>query len=312
MAEAPLRVFDRRLLRAHRDRAAANLGTHDFLFREVAERLADRLADVKRRFPVALDIGCHGGEVKRALQTRGGIETLVQCDLSPRMAALARAGDASGALPASLSLAADEEALPFAPGSFDLVISSLSLHWANDLPGALVQMRRCLKPDGLFLAALLGGETLRELRAAWMEAELAVNGGAGAHVAPFADIRDAGGLLQRAGLALPVADTETITVTYPDALALVADLRGMGEANVGLLRPRAFTRRETLARMTQTYAERFGDAEGRIPATFQVIYLTAWAPHSSQPEALRPGSAKSRLAEALGVEERPAGDKARP
>jgi len=304
-----MRVFDRRLLRARRDRAAAGLSAHDFLFREVAERLAERLGDVKRRFPTALDLGCHGGGLARALQGAGGIETLVQCDLSPRMAALA---SNRGGVSASLAVAADEEALPFAPASFDLVVSALSLHWANDLPGTLLQVRRSLKPDGLFLAGLFGGETLRELRASWMEAELAATGGASPHVAPFADIRDAGALLQRAGFAMPVADTDTIMVTYPDAFALMADLRGMGEANVALLRPRTFTRRDTLARVAETYKNRFADEAGRIPATFQVIYLTAWAPHESQPKPLRPGSAAARLAEALDSEEQPAGDKARP
>lgn len=288
----------------HRDRAASHIAGHDFLFREVAERLTERLDDVKRRFPLALDLGCHAGNVRRALQGRRNVDTLVQCDLSPRMARLA-----SNGFPA---LAADEEALPFADSSFDLVIGSLSLQWVNDLPGALVQIRRALKPDGLFLAALFGGETLRELRNAFVEAELARTGGAAARVAPFADIRDAGGLLQRAGFALPVADTETIVVTYADAFGLIADLRGMGETNVGVLRSRAFTPRGTLARMVQTYSERYGDAEARIPATFQVIYLTAWAPHETQQKPLRPGAARSRLADALATEERPAGDKARP
>ncbi len=288
----------------HRDRAASRIEGHDFLFREVAERLTERLDDVKRRFPLALDLGCHAGNVRRALQGRRNVDTLVQCDLSPRMARLAGNG-----FPA---LAADEEALPFADSSFDLVISSLSLHWVNDLPGALVQIRRALKPDGIFLAALFGGETLRELRNAFVEAGLARTGGAAARVAPFTDIRDVGGLLQRAGFALPVADTETIVATYADAFGLIADLRGMGETNVGVLRSRAFTPRGTLARMVQTYSDRYGDAEARIPATFQVIYLTAWAPHESQPRALRPGAAQSRLADALATEERPAGDKARP
>lgn len=297
-------VFDRRLLRRHRDRAAGGLSAHDFLFREVAERLTERLGDIKRKFPLALDLGCHAGEVRRALAARGGIETLVACDLSPGMAARAANG--------GIAVAGDEEALPFAENSFDLVLSSLSLHWVNDLPGALIQIRRALKPDGLFLGALFGGETLHELGTAWMEAELAETGGASAHVGPFADIRDAGALLQRAGFALPVADTETIVVTYADAFGLMADLRGMGEANVGLLRPRAFTRRATLARMARSYAETFADDDGRIPATFQILYLTAWAPDAAQPKALRPGSAAARLADALGTEEKPAGDKTRP
>ena len=300
-----MNLFDRTLLRRRRDRAAVNLTAHDFLFAEVAERLTERLDDVTRKFPRALDLGCHGGALARALGRRGGVETLVQCDLSPAMARAA----ASAGRP---SLAADEEALPFAPRSFDLVMSVLSLHWVNDLPGALIQIRQALKPDGLFLGALFGGETLGELRAALMEAELAEEAGASPRVSPFAEVRDAGALLQRAGFALPVADVDTIPVTYPDALALMRDLRGMGESNALVERRRTPTRRATLARTAAIYAEKFGRADGRVPATFQVITLTAWAPHPCQPKALAPGSARSRLADALGTEELPAGDKARP
>ncbi|MCH8154628.1 MAG: methyltransferase domain-containing protein, partial [Proteobacteria bacterium] len=202
-----IHVFDRALLRRRRDRAAAGLRAHDFLFAEAAERLADRLDDVTRKFAFALDLGCHDGTLSRVLAGRGGIETLVQCDLSP---AMARAAATNGAP----TLAADEEALPFAPESFDLIVSVLGLHWVNDLPGALIQIRRALKPDGLFLGALLGGATLTELRTALIEAELAEEGGASPRVAPFAELRDAGGLLQRAGFALPGADSDRIAVSY--------------------------------------------------------------------------------------------------
>ncbi|HLI11041.1 MAG TPA: methyltransferase domain-containing protein [Alphaproteobacteria bacterium] len=291
-------VFDRRLVRRHRARAAKVLEHHDFLFTDVAERLADRLADTTRRFPRALDLGCHGGELARTLGGRGGIEWLVQSDVAPAMAQ--RAG--------TCALAADEEALPFASASFDLVMSNLSLHWVNDLPGALLQIRQALKPDGLFLASLFGGETLRELRTILLEAELEVEGGVAPRVSPFTEIRDAGGLLQRAGFALPVVDRDEITVTYPDALALMRDLRGMGETNAVSERRRGFSRRETLLRATALYQTRFGQSDGRIPATFQVIYLTAWSPHSSQQKPLRPGSAKARLAAALGAEEQATGD----
>ena len=300
-----MNVFDRRLLRRRRDRAAGRPGDHDFLFREVAERLADRLDDVTRSFPVALDLGCRSGLLAPILGGRGGIERLVQCDLSP---AMARAAAGKG----HPTLAADEEALPFVGGSFDLVMSLLALHWVNDLPGALLQIRESLKPDGLFLGALLGGETLRELRAVLMEAELAEEGGASPRVSPFADIRDAGGLLQRAGFALPVADLDRITVTYPDALKLMRELGAMGESNAVQARRRGSTRRATLMRAAALYEERFAGADGRLPATFEVIYLTAWAPHPDQQKPLKPGSASARLAEALGSEERPAGDKARP
>lgn len=312
MGNESANVFDRALVRRHRERAAAAFEAHDFLFREAAQRLTERLEDVKRRFPVALDLGCHGGEIAAALGPRGGVEALVQCDLSAAMARRARERVAGGSPRAAPVLVADEEALPFADAAFDLVLSSLTLHWVNDLPGTLAQVRRCLRPDGLFMAAVLGGETLKELRAAWMEAELGEEGGVGLHVSPFAEIRDAGGLLQRAGFALPVADADTLTVTYADAMALMRELKAMGEANAALARRRTFARRATLARVAAEYERLFGRPDGRIPATFQVITLTAWAPHESQPKALRPGSARGRLAEALETEERSAGEKARP
>jgi SAM-dependent methyltransferase len=298
-----IEVFDRRAVRRHRERAAPNLGEHDFLLREVADRLAERLEDVTRRFPVALDLGCHDGALGRALAGRGGIEILVQSDLSPAMAGKA----ARGGRP---TLAADEEALPFAAAAFDAAFSLLSLHWVNDLPGALLQVRRALKPDGLFLAAMLGGETLKELRAALTEAEIEIEGGAGPRVSPFADLRDLGALLQRAGFALPVADVDDIEVSYPDALKLMADLRGMGETNAVADRRKGFSRRATLMRAAALYAERHAAPDGRLPATFQVIYLTAWAPHESQPQPLAPGSARTRLATALESEERSAGETA--
>jgi len=300
-----MNVFDRRLVRRHRDRAAANLGAHDFLFREVAERLADRLDDVTRKFPHALDLGCHGGETAAALRGRGGIETLVQCDLSTAMALQASANSHA-------TVVADEELLPFAPESFGLVISNLSLHWVNDLPGCLLQIRHCLKPDGLLLAAMLGGDTLQELRQSLMEAELAETGGVSPRLSPFADLRDAGGLLQRAGFALPVIDGDRLTVSYPDILKLMHDLRGMGETNAVRARTSRPVSRAVAARADEIYRQRFGDGAGRLAATFQVIYLTAWAPAAGQQRALAPGSARTRLADALGTAEMSAGDKARP
>jgi NADH dehydrogenase [ubiquinone] 1 alpha subcomplex assembly factor 5 len=300
-----MNVFDRRLVRRHRERAAATLDAHDFLFREAAERLADRLDDVTRKFPLALDLGCHGGQVAAALRGRGGIETLVQCDLAAAMACRAMANGRP-------TLVADEELLPFAPEAFDLVISGLSLHWVNDLPGCLLQVRQCLKPDGLFLAAMLGGDTLYELRQSLMEAELAEAGGVGPRVSPFADLRDAGGLLQRAGFALPVIDGDRLTVRYADVLALMRDLRGMGESNAVRARASRSVNRTIVARADKIYRRRFGEEEGRIAATFQIIYLTAWAPATGQQRALAPGSARTRLADALGTVEVSAGDKARP
>jgi NADH dehydrogenase [ubiquinone] 1 alpha subcomplex assembly factor 5 len=294
----PLQVFDRRAVRLHRARAARVPDAADFLIKESAERLADRLDDVTRRFPLALDLGCRDGVLARVLAGRGGVATLVQAD-----AALAYVQR----LPADVPrLVAEAEALPFRRHSFDLVLSNLELHWTNDLPGALLQLRHMLKPDGLLLAALLGGETLSELGRALIEAELAEEGGIGPRVSPSADIRDIGMLLQRAGFALPVVDSDTVAATYPDALALMRDLRAMGETNAASERRRGFTRRATLARAAAIYAERFGTGDGRIAASFEFITLTAWAPHDSQPQPLSPGSATARLADALGAVERPA------
>jgi SAM-dependent methyltransferase len=310
MSQSPI-AFNRQAVRRHRARAAPGLAGHDFLYRETAERLADRLADVTRAFPLALDLGCHTGQLSRALQGRGGIGTLVQGDLSPAMARAAAAGDGPAGL-ARLTLACDEESLPFKDGAFDLVLSSLSLHWVNDLPGALIQIRRSLKKDGLFLANVLGGDTLKELRQALAEAEIAEEDGLSPRVSPMADVRDLGGLLQRAGFALPVVDADTLTVSYADPMALMADLGGMGESNAVELRRRGFTRRATLAAAADRYRALFGGADGRVNATFQMVTLTGWAPDPSQPQALRPGSAAGRLADALGTDEVSLGEKAKP
>ena len=262
-------IFDRAQVRRQRDRAAATLPDHDFLLQESADRLADRLEDVTRRFPLALDLGCHGGELASRLRGRFGIETLISCDLSPRMAERARDGGA-------LAAVADEETLPFAEGRFDLVISNLSLHWVNDLPGALLQIRRLLKKEGLFLGTMLGGESLKELRQAMMEAELAEEGGVSPRVSPFVDVRDAGALLQRAGFSLPVADFDTLDVTYGSPMTLLADLRGMGEANAVKARRKSFSRRGTLLKALSVYQDRFAGEDGRMPATFQILTVTGW------------------------------------
>ncbi len=300
-----LKLFDRALLRRRRDRAAPGLGRHDFLLREAGERLADRLPDIRRHFPLALDLGCRDGLLAEILAGRGGIERLIGSDPSFAMARRARMAEAA-------AVVAEEEALPFASESFDLVLSLLNLHWVGDLPGALLQIRRALKPDGLFLGVMFGLGTLGELRDCLLAAESEMRGGAGPRVSPFADLRDAAGLLQRAGFALPVADVETLTVTYPDALALMRDLRGMGEANALAARPQRFAGRELFARTAALYAERHADAAGRIPARFQLIFLTGWAPDDSQQKPLRPGSARHRLASALDTTEHSAGDPARP
>jgi SAM-dependent methyltransferase len=295
-----MRIFDRGAVRRHRDRAAGRLAEHDFLFAEVAARLADRLDDVNRQFPLALDLGCHSGQLGRAIGARGGIETLVQADLSFELAR--RAG--------RLAVVADEEALPFGEASLDLVLSVLSLHWVNDLPGTLMQIRRALKPDGLFLAAILGGETLHELRQVLIAAETTVSGGAGPRVSPFAEIRDAGALLQRAGFALPVVDADVLTFSYRDPLQLLHELRALGEGNAIAARRKALTGRRLFLEAARLYHARFEDDEGRVPATFEVLYLTGWGPDPDQPRPKAPGSAESRLSEALGTKERSAGEKA--
>jgi len=289
---SPASIFDRKILRKRRDRAAAGFAAHDFLVREAAERLCDRLSDVSRSFPLALDLGCHTGEVADTLGGRGGIRTLVQCDLSPRMAARA-------AVNGHPTLAADEEWLPFADDSFDLVLSCLSLHWVNDLPGALVQIRRVLKPDGLFLAVMLGGDTLGHLRQSLAQAEEIEEGGISPRVSPMADIRDMGRLMQRAGFALPVADADMIAVSYGDPMRLLADLRGMGETNVVAERRKGLSRRATLLRALNLYQTQFAGSDQRVPAEFHLIAVTGWKPHPSQPQPLAPGSGHVSLADVL-------------
>ena len=288
-------VFDRRAWRLHRDRAARlaqrGAGAVDFLHAEIADRLVDRLDVVNREFAVALDLGARDGGLARAVAARRGAVRVIAAEPATQFLALAPGP----------RVAADPELLPFGDASFDLILSTLALHWTADLPGALIQLRRALKPDGLLLAAMFGGQTLIELRTALFEAELAEEGGVSPRVSPAIELADAAALLQRAGYALPVADSETITVTYPDMLALLHDLRGMGETNALALR-RRFLRRATLARAGLLYAERFGDAAGRIPVSFEILFLCGWAPHSSQPQPLRRGSATARLADALKPE----------
>lgn len=300
-----MNIFDRKLVRARRTRAARSLSDHDFLFMEGAERLCDRLLDINRTFSQGLDLGCHGGEVARVLPP-GRIETLIQADLSDAMVQRAKSHANTPAL------VMDEETLPFGLGVFDIVLSNLSLHWVNDLPGALSQIRMALKPDGLFLAQVFGGATLNELRNALAEAEIEVDGGLSPRVSPFADVRDLGSLLQRAGFALPVVDSDIVTVSYGEPLKLLADLRGMGESNAVLERRRAPLKRHTLMTALAKYLERHGDANGRIPATFEIITMTAWAPAPTQQKPLRPGSARGRLADALESQEVPLGEKADP
>ena len=297
-------IFDRRLLRARRRRAAA-LVPADFLLARVADDLAERLSSVVRRFDLAADLGTPGNHLRQALAASGKVGVSIAVDPLFSLPGLpGRVGEGAPLV------AADEETLPFREGSLDLVVSALALHFVNDLPGTLIQVRRALKPDGLFLAALLGGETLTELRQAFAEAETEKEGGVSPRVAPFPDLRDLGALLQRAGFALLVADTERLTVRYATVLSLMHDLRRMGATNALIERRRVPLRRATLMRMAEIYARRFADPDGRLRATFEIVWLSAWAPDPSQQKPVQPGSAKMRLADALGTTEIPAGEKA--
>lgn len=285
MSDAPPtgpHVFDRAAVRRHRDRAAATVGQVEPILRDAAERLLDRLDDTTRRFTQALDVGGRG-MVAPLLRARG-IAT-VSCDLSPAMAARNPAP----------ALAADEEFLPFAPHSFDLIVASLSLHWVNDLPGALIQLRQALRPDGLFLASLPVVGTLAELRAALAEAEAQLTGGAAPRVSPFPELRDCAALLQRAGFALPVADVEALRLLYANPLTLLHELRAAGEANALRLRHGAAPARLLFPAALSSMSRE----AGRVPATLRLAVLTGWAPATSQPRPLRPGSARMRLADAL-------------
>lgn len=293
MTAAPL-IFDRSLQRHRRRRAAYGKGA-TFLLERVAGELTDRLATVLRRFDIVVDLGTPDDAVRAALLRLDSIGMVVGADVLPRGRPF---------------VVADEEALPFADGALDLVVSALALQYVNDLPGALLQVRRALKPDGLFLAALLGGETLTELRQSFAAAESEIEGGVSPRVAPFADLRDLGGLLQRAGFALPVTDVDRLTVRYESVFGLLRDLRRMGATNSLIARHRKPLRRATLQRMAEIYALQFADPNGRVRATFDIVWLSGWAPHPGQQQPLKPGSAKSRLADVLGAREISAGEKA--
>ena len=276
MAQGPTApiLFDRALLRARQDRAR-NGAPATFLLDRVAEDMEERLRAVLREFLNAADVGTAGDQVRNALVSR--VAQIEHVDLPD----------------------VESEPLSFAPDTLDLVVSALAFQFVNDLPGVLAQIRRALKPDGLLLAAMLGGDTLTELRQAFAAAEAECEGGVSPRVAPFADLRDVGALLQRAGFALPVTDVDRVVVRYDSAFALMQDLRRMGATNILVERRRIPTRRATLLRMAQIYGERFADADGRIRATFDIVWLSGWAPHESQQQPLKPGSAKASLADAV-------------
>ena len=299
MNDEPTQLFDRDLLRSRRLRARDSFAGADFLLRRAASDIAERLTATLRDFPLALDLGARSSVMTDELRGLDRIGTVITA--APDIRLLSE--DITPAI------VCDEELVPFAPQSLDLVISALSLHWVNDLPGTLVQVRRALKPDGLFIAAIPGGNTLTELRQSLLAADSELTGGAPPRVSPFADIRDLGALLQRAGFALPVVDFETLTVRYDSMFALLRDLRAMGGTNALNGRDRKPMRRDILMRAAEIYAERFADSDGRIRATVEIIHLSGWAPHESQQKPLRPGSATARLADALGTTEIPAGEK---
>lgn len=286
---AQMDLFDRNLFAQRRQRAlAARTQGADFLLAAVAEELGDRLLAVKRQFDLAVDLGGHTGRLAAALATSGRVDRVLRADLFT----------ADPGLPAP-DFVCDDALLPLKDASVGLIASALSLQLVNDLPGALIQIRRALLPDGLFLGAVLGGETLSELRDCLMRAELELTGGAGPRVAPFADTRDLGALLQRAGFALPVTDTDKLTVRYDNLFGLMRDLRAMGGTSILSQRSRRPLSRAVFLKAAELYAADHADADGRIRATFQVVYLSGWAPHESQQKPLKPGSAKMRLADAL-------------
>jgi SAM-dependent methyltransferase len=265
-------LFDRALLQRRLARAA-RLGPVTFLRDRVAEDMEERLSAVNRSFSDVAELWTPGeGSLPPA-----NFNSLTRITVAD----------------------SPDEALPLQPLSFDLVVSALALQFVNDLPGVLTQIRRALRPDGLLLAALIGGDTLTELRQSFAAAEAECEGGVSPRVAPFADLRDIGGLLQRAGFALPVTDVDRVVVRYGNVFALIADLRRMGATNILLERRRTPTRRATMLRLAELYSERFADPDGRVRATFDVIWLSAWVPHESQPKPLRPGSATASLEAAV-------------
>lgn len=291
-------IFDRLLLRQRRNIIAPHFSDHDFLHQEVANDFCARLGAITRSFPRALVLGAHHGALPRRLQAMENIDEIISTESSSIFLSQCPAP----------KILCDEDALPLKDQSFDLIAAPLSLHFINDLPGALIQIRRALKPDGLFLGTLYGHDTLYELRSALAMAEEELTGGIAPHIAPFIDVRECGSLLQRAGFALPVADLDRIDVSYKTPFHLMRELRAMGENNIMLARQKTPTKRAIFMRMAEIYFEQFGfeneRAEQRIPASFDIVTLTAWAPHERQQQPLRPGSAKMRLADALHVEEK--------
>eukprot|EP00462_Mataza_sp_D1_P010374 CAMPEP_0175149766 /NCGR_PEP_ID=MMETSP0087-20121206/17450_1 /TAXON_ID=136419 /ORGANISM="Unknown Unknown, Strain D1" /LENGTH=305 /DNA_ID=CAMNT_0016435543 /DNA_START=75 /DNA_END=992 /DNA_ORIENTATION=+ len=303
-----MNVFNRDVKRVQRDKLVAqvDLQKYDYLKLEIARRMADRVLDIKRQFPVVVDVGCGNRYLSKFLGNKGSIETLIQLDLSPKMlmhnAFTPRDPDDPGEVVPSYRkeycVVADEEYLPIKPGSVDMVISSMSMHWVNDLPGLLRQIRLALKPDGVFIGAMLGGETLQELRSAFALADLERLGGVTPHVSPFARLRDMGDLLTSAGFTLPAADSDVVTVPYPDMFTLMEHLKGMGEnmATVDGCRP---VSRDAFLAASAAFESMYTEEDGAIPVTFEVLYMVGWAPDASQAQPKARGSAKHSLAAEL-------------
>lgn len=295
-------IFDRAAKRQQRNNIASLLNgdEYEYLKDEVARRLVDRLEDIDREFPVALDLGCGTGHIYKNLSVDdglGGVKMLLQCDTAEKL--LLRDVDEEREDYRSLDtkhVIVDEEYLPFPPNHFDLVVSSLSLHWVNDLPSTFQQIRDSLKSDGVFLGAILGGDSLQELRSAFILGDQERQGGISPHISPFANIPDAGNLLQGAGFTLCTVDTDYIEVHYPNAFVLMEHLQNMGENNAVISKGRPATRDSLLA-AASIYQSMYANPDGSVPATFQVIYMIGWAPHDSQPKPLRRGTAQHSLKE---------------
>ncbi len=279
-------IFDRNRLRHNRKRCAAKLKEHDFLLNWVNTQLLESLSNIKKDFPLTLQLGSKNDS--KTLHASQKIKDVIHIDLT-----------ADIMTPDTLRVIADEEMLPFTENSFDLVISNLDLHSVNDLPNTLIQINHILKPDGLFLAALLGGKTLCELRESLIQTELSLKGGASPRIFPFADKQQMSGLLQHAGFALPVVDSDVVTVTYEDMFKLMHDLRGMGEGNIIQKRNKINPGKQFFIDAAGYYHEHFSEKDGRLPASFEIIFLIGWAPHKSQQQPLKPGSADISLHEAL-------------
>ena len=299
----PTMLFDRKLLTLRRNRAAQGFRAVAFLKERAVDDVCERLDFINRRFEKALDIGSHGGYLAAAIARHASLQdkigALAECDLSATM--LAQSGGDG--------FVADEDHMPLAPLSLDLIVSTLGLHWVNDVPGFLAQARLALRPDGLLLVTFLGGRTLRELRACLAQAETEIYGEASARVSPFADAQDGAHVLQRAGFALPVADSEVVIVRYANLFGLFRDLKAMGETAAFYAKAPHRLTRHIIARAADLYQANHSDGDGKIRATFELITLTGWAPHESQQKPLPRGSAKMRLADALGTREIPTGEK---